>query len=173
MEWKMSDMMEHKEKDTAQRISDPFSWDSHETEAMLAYEGGNRTATTKEEVLDEDWKTAAAQKKEPIPAGAKVKITGTLQNMYGDFVKVEYNGTRYTVDPQKLEMRMEGKTNEKPICEVSEYYGDNVFMLVSRVNKALRRAGQEKKAEEWNREYKEQPDYEAVWELAKKYVTII
>lgn len=65
------------------------------------------------------------------------------------------------------------QTNEKPICEVSEYYGDNVFMLVSRVNKALRRAGQEKKAEEWNREYKEKPDYEAVWELAKKYVTII
>ena len=29
MEWKMSDMMEHKEKDTAQRISDPFSWDGH------------------------------------------------------------------------------------------------------------------------------------------------
>lgn len=26
---------------------------------------------------------------------------------------------------------------EKPVCEVSEYYGDNVFMLVSRVNKAL------------------------------------
>lgn len=65
------------------------------------------------------------------------------------------------------------QTNEKPICEVSEYYGDNVFILVSRVNKALRRAGQEKKAEEWNREYKEQPDYEAVWKLAKKYVTII
>lgn len=40
------------------------------------------------------------------------------------------------------------QTNEKPICEVSEYYGDNVFILVSRVNKALRRAGQEKKAEE-------------------------
>ena len=65
------------------------------------------------------------------------------------------------------------QTNEKPICEVSEYYGDNVFILVSRVNKALRRAGQEKKAEEFNREYKQQPVYEAVWELAKKYVTII
>ena len=72
---------------------------------------------------------------------------------------------------------MEGKTNgtenEKPICEVSEYYGDNVFMLVSRVNKALQRAGQQEKAEAWNREYKEQQDYEAVWELARKYVTII
>ena len=65
------------------------------------------------------------------------------------------------------------QTSEKPICEVSEYYGDNVFMLVSKVNKALRRAGQEEKAEEWNREYKEQPDYEAVWALAGKYVTII
>ncbi len=29
------------------------------------------------------------------------------------------------------------------------------------------------KAEAWNREYKEQQDYEAVWELARKYVTII
>lgn len=27
--------------------------------------------------------------------------------------------------------------------------------------------------EAWNREYKEQQDYEAVWELARKYVTII
>lgn len=36
MEWKMSDMMEHEEKNTEQRISDPFSWDGHETEAMLA-----------------------------------------------------------------------------------------------------------------------------------------
>lgn len=56
---------------------------------------------------------------------------------------------------------------------MSEYYGDNVFMLVSRVNKALQRAGQQEKAEAWNREYKEQQDYEAVWELARKYVTII
>jgi len=46
-------------------------------------------------------------------------------------------------------------------------------MLVSRVNKALQRAGQTEKAEAWNREYKEQQDYEAVWELARKYVTII
>ena len=38
MEWKMSDMMEHEEKNTEQRISDPFSWDGHETEAMLACE---------------------------------------------------------------------------------------------------------------------------------------
>ena len=36
---------------------------------------------------------------------------------------------------------------DKPVCEVSEYYGDNVFMLVSRVNKALQRAGQTEKAE--------------------------
>ena len=36
------------------------------------------------------------------------------------------------------------QTNEKPICEVSEYYGDNVFMLVSRVNKALQSRTREK-----------------------------
>ena len=63
---------------------------------------------------------------------------------------------------------------EKPVCEVSEYYGDNVFMLVSRVNKALQRSRTTgKKRKTWNREYKEQQDYEAVWELARKYVTII
>lgn len=160
MEWKMSDMMEHEEKNTEQRISDPFSWDGHETEAMLACESGNGTAKelvavvrvrvegrpeafyrvkeagqknadfeswleavdyyncigveshpatpdtgiAKTELQDEDWKTAIAQKKPTIPAGAVVKITGTLQNMYGDFVKVEYNGVKYTVEPRKLDM---------------------------------------------------------------------
>ena len=66
-----------------------------------------------------------------------------------------------------------GAKLEKPMCEVSEYYGDNVFMLVSKVNKALQRVGQQEKAEAWNKEYKEQPDYEAVWGLAGKYVTIV
>lgn len=161
MEWKMSDMMEHEEKNTEQRISDPFSWDGHETEAMLACESGNGTAKelvavvrvraegspeafyrvkeagqknadfeswleavdyyncieeekhqeapdtgiAKVEITDEDWKTAIAQHKQPIPAGAKVKITGKLQNLYGDFLTVEYNGTRYTVDPRKIKMQ--------------------------------------------------------------------
>lgn len=41
------------------------------------------------------------------------------------------------------------------------------------MNKALQRAGQQEKVEAWNREYEEQQDYEAVWELARKYVTII
>ena len=58
----------------------------------------------KTELQDEDWKTAIAQKKPTIPAGAVVKITGTLQNMYGDFVKVEYNGVKYTVEPRKLDI---------------------------------------------------------------------
>mgnify|MGYP000966485414 CR=1 FL=1 len=62
------------------------------------------TGIAKTELQDEDWKTAAAQKKPTIPAGAEVKITGTLQNMYGDFVKVEYNGVKYTIAPQKLNM---------------------------------------------------------------------
>lgn len=50
---------------------------------------------------------------------------------------------------------------------------ERVSERISRVNKALQRAGQTEKAEAWNREYKEQQDYEAVWELARKYVTII
>ena len=62
------------------------------------------TGIAKTELQDEDWKTAIAQKKPTIPAGAVVKITGTLQNMYGDFVKVEYNGVKYTVEPRKLDM---------------------------------------------------------------------
>lgn len=61
------------------------------------------TGIAKTELQDEDWKTATAQKKPTIPAGAVVKITGTLQNMYGDFVKVEYNGVKYTVEPRKLD----------------------------------------------------------------------
>lgn len=62
------------------------------------------TGIAKTKLQDEDWKTAIAQKKPTIPAGAVVKITGTLQNMYGDFVKVEYNGVKYTVEPRKLDM---------------------------------------------------------------------
>lgn len=141
----------------AQRIPDPFNWDGHETETLLACDGTKElaavvivraeekpeafyrvkeagqknadfenwleavdyyncigemkhpeeknTGIAKVEITDEDWKTAIAQGKQPIPAGAKVKITGTLQNLYGDFLTVEYNGTRYTVDPRKIKMQ--------------------------------------------------------------------
>lgn len=148
------------ETEMKSRIADPFSWDGHEAETLLACESGSgrakelvavvtvktegrpeafyrvreagekdvdfeswlevvdyyncigvesRPATpdtgiAKTELQDEDWKTAIAQKKPTIPAGAVVKITGTLQNMYGDFVKVEYNGVKYTVEPRKLDM---------------------------------------------------------------------
>lgn len=40
------------------------------------------TGIAKTELQDEDWKTAIAQKKPTIPAGAVVKITGTLQKKY-------------------------------------------------------------------------------------------
>jgi ribosomal protein L11 methylase PrmA len=141
----------------AQRIPDPFNWDGHETETLLACDGTKElvavmivrveekpeafyrvkeagqlnedfenwleavdyynciekkknpeeknTGIAKVEITDEDWKTAIAQGKQPIPAGAKVKITGTLQNLYGDFLIVEYNETRYTVDPRKIKMQ--------------------------------------------------------------------
>lgn len=64
---------------------------------------------TRNKVIENCWRmivgTAIAQHKQPIPAGAKVKITGKLQNLYGDFLTVEYNGTRYTVDPRKIKMQ--------------------------------------------------------------------
>lgn len=69
------------------------------------------TGIAKTELQDEDWKTAIAQKKPTIPAGAVVKITGTLQNMYGDFVKVEYNGVKYTVEPRKLDILIDKEWN--------------------------------------------------------------
>lgn len=122
------------ETEMESRIADPFSWDGHEAETLLVCESGSGrakdvdfeswleavdyyncigveshpatpdTGIAKTELQDEDWKTAIAQKKPTIPAGAVVKITGTLQNMYGDFVKVEYNGVKYTVEPRKLDM---------------------------------------------------------------------
>lgn len=137
------------------RIEDPFSWDRHETEALLACDGTKeltavvivkaegqpeafyrvkeagevpadftnwleavdyynciesrqneqreRVAVAKRELQDEDWKTAIVRNKEPIPAGAEVEIIGTLQNMYGDFLKVKYNDTSYTVKPEDIE----------------------------------------------------------------------
>lgn len=54
-------------------------------------------AIVKRETQDEDWKTAIAQHKKPIPAGAEVEVLGITQNLYGDFVDVRYNGTRYSV----------------------------------------------------------------------------
>lgn len=188
MEWKMSDMMEHEEKNTEQRISDPFSWDGHETEAMLACESGNGTAKelvavvrvrvegrpeafyrvkeagqknadfeswleavdyyncieeekrpeapdtgiAKVEITDEDWKTAIAQHKQPIPAGAKVKITGKLQNLYGDFLTVEYNGTRYTVDPRKIKMQGDKMINKEAAAEFANKTAQSQIALCAK-----------------------------------------
>ena len=70
------------------------------------------TGIAKTELQDEDWKTAIAQKKQTIPAGATVKIIGTLQNMYGDFVKVEYNGVKYIVEPHKIQRGRGNKRTE-------------------------------------------------------------
>lgn len=149
------------EKKLTHTIQDPFTWDGHEAEALLATESGGgsskelvavtvvRTegtpeafyrvkeagevpadftnwleavdyyncigsgqstrkegaAVAKRELRDEDWKTAVARGKEPIPAGAEVEIVGMLQNLYGDFLKVKYNGTSYTVKPEDIKQR--------------------------------------------------------------------
>lgn len=75
--------------------------------------------------------------------------------------------------PQHTNVAEESILNDTNCDWVVLNDGSVAVMLVSRVNKALQRAGQQEKAEAWNREYKEQQDYEAVWELARKYVTII
>lgn len=141
MEWKMSDMMEHEEKNTEQRISDPFSWDGHETEAMLACESGNGTAKELVAVVRvraegrpeafyrvkeagqknadfESWLEAVdyynciEEEKRP-----EAPDTGKLQNLYGDFLTVEYNGTRYTVDPRKIKMQGDKMINKEAAAE--------------------------------------------------------
>ena len=66
-------------------------------------------AIIKREVQDEDWKTAIAQHKKPIPAGAKVKVIEKIENVYGSFYVVEYEGTRYNVKPKDIDLQCFGK----------------------------------------------------------------
>ncbi len=61
------------------------------------------TAITKRTVYDEDWKTAIAKNKKPIPKGEIVNVVGNLQNLYGDFVIVMYDGVRYSVKERDLQ----------------------------------------------------------------------
>lgn len=63
-------------------------------------------AILKAEAQDEDWRTAAAKRKEPIPAGEEVKITGIIKNWYGFFVVVEYSGEKYNVKPDRIEAKL-------------------------------------------------------------------
>lgn len=71
-------------------------------------------AIARKEVQDEDWKTAVTQRKKPIPAGATVEVEGIIQNMYGTYVEVIYNNTRYSIQPADIQITREEWT-KKPI----------------------------------------------------------
>lgn len=61
---------------------------------------------------------------------------------------------------------------DKPTCDPGEY-GDNVYTLITRVNRALSSAGLKDKADEFNEKYEKAESYDAVWDLAEEYVTFI
>lgn len=61
----------------------------------------------KTELINEDWKTQLAKGYGNIPKGARVQFEGTIQNFYGEFASVRYNGIHYYVKQSNLEYREE------------------------------------------------------------------
>lgn len=59
--------------------------------------------TTTQRVLSEDWKTAIAQGKPAIPPGTKLEIKGVIQNFYGEFLRTEYQGFNYYINPRYVD----------------------------------------------------------------------
>ena len=47
---------------------------------------------------NEDYKTAAALKQGIIPTGTVLKVEGWIENLYGRYIEVIYNGTLYYVN---------------------------------------------------------------------------
>jgi len=60
---------------------------------------------------------------------------------------------------------------EKPTVELSDSDG-NVFSIMARVSKALRRAGLGEKADEFMKKAKESESYGAVLQLCEEYVDV-
>jgi len=60
---------------------------------------------------------------------------------------------------------------EKPICELSNTDA-NVFSIIGRVGKTLKRAGLTERAEEFYAKTKTCADYDAVIQLAMEYVEV-
>ena len=53
-------------------------------------------------LCDEDWKTQAAQGYSNIPKGAEVQYLGMMNNLYGHYAEVRYNGRHYYVNPNGI-----------------------------------------------------------------------
>lgn len=62
----------------------------------------------KRALADEDWKTQLARGYGNIPKGAKVEFEGMMQNFYGNYAKIRYNGILYYVSPDAIEYREGG-----------------------------------------------------------------
>ena len=52
---------------------------------------------------DEDYKTACVRGGSYIPKGAEVRVVGRLDNFYGWWLQVLYEGHRYSVNPRNFE----------------------------------------------------------------------
>lgn len=55
------------------------------------------------ECQNEDWKTAIAHHQPRIPEGTELEVKDILQNFYGKFIEVDYQGDRYSLDPKNVE----------------------------------------------------------------------
>ena len=60
---------------------------------------------------------------------------------------------------------------DKPTCQLTGEDG-NVFSIIGRVSKALKRAGQEDKAEEFRKKAMQSESYDAVLRLCMDYVEV-
>ena len=56
-----------------------------------------------EDAPDEDWKTATVHGISYIPKGEEVKVVARLDNFYGRWLQVLYDGCEYSVDPRYFE----------------------------------------------------------------------
>ena len=64
-----------------------------------------RTAITRRELENEDWKTSLAKGQGMIPKGATVEILKMICNFYGEYYWVKYQGETYYVAPRDLELQ--------------------------------------------------------------------
>ena len=55
-----------------------------------------------EDVNDGDWKTRIIHPIPDIPKDTEVMVIEVWTNFYGKWVRVEYNGRKYDIEPEKL-----------------------------------------------------------------------
>ena len=60
--------------------------------------GNNMELIALKEIHDNDCMTQAAKGYENIPKGAKVTLVKIVRNLYGNYVRVRYNGNTYDVN---------------------------------------------------------------------------